>query len=112
MSAAPRLAVLISLSTFSAGAGAYATEHACASHARERAAELLLFHSHGDDRVEIGREIKSVPGITNPANTRQRFDVLEVWGSIYRADYRMRFIYAQMDGCVLMGEEVLQYADL
>lgn len=47
MSAAPLL-VLISLPTSAA------TEHACASHARERAAELLLFHSHGDDRVEIG----------------------------------------------------------
>jgi hypothetical protein len=38
-----------------------------------------------------------------------RFDVLEVYGSIYKATYRMRFIYAQIKGSrVLMGQEILE----
>ena len=39
-------------------------------------------------------------------------DVLEVWGYIYKAEYRMRFLYAQMPGtCVLMGQEILEASD-
>ena len=49
----------------------------------------------------------------NPANRLQRFDVLEVWGRIYKGQYRMRFIYARIPNeCVLMGQEVLEYAAL
>jgi hypothetical protein len=41
-----------------------------------------------------------------------RFDVLEVWGHIYKADYRMRLIYAQIKGsCALMGQEILEASD-
>jgi hypothetical protein len=41
-----------------------------------------------------------------------RLDVLEVLGSIYRADYRMRFIYAQTKGdCALMGQEIIEVSD-
>jgi hypothetical protein len=41
-----------------------------------------------------------------------RLDVLEVWGYIYKAEYRMRFIYAQGAGqCVLMGQEILENAN-
>ena len=41
-----------------------------------------------------------------------KFDVLEVWGHIYKGDYRMRFIYAQIkDSCTLMGEEILEASD-
>ncbi|TSH94808.1 hypothetical protein FOZ76_11735 [Verticiella sediminum] len=91
---------------------AAAAEHACAAHARERGAELLAFHAGNDERIEIDADVKQVPGIENPANPRQRFDVLEVWGFVYKGQYRMRFLYAQLNGCVLMGEEVLQHASL
>jgi len=39
--------------------------------------------------------------------------VLEVWGSIYKGNYRMRLIYhvAGKD-CTLMGQEILEYASL
>jgi hypothetical protein len=39
--------------------------------------------------------------------------VLEVWGHIYKGRYRMRLIYHPLAGeCVLMGQEILEYADL
>ena len=38
--------------------------------------------------------------------------MLEVWGYIYKAEYRMRFIYAQIpDSCLLMGQEILEASD-
>jgi hypothetical protein len=38
--------------------------------------------------------------------------VLEVWGHIYKADYRMRLIYGQIKGsCALMGQEILEASD-
>jgi hypothetical protein len=47
--------------------------------------------------------------VTTPDTMRAcgngRFDVLEVLGHIYKADYRMRLIYAQIKGsCALMGQ--------
>jgi hypothetical protein len=51
--------------------------------------------------------------IRNPANRAQRFDVLEVWGDVYKAQYRMRFIDARLPGeCVLMGQEILESSSL
>jgi hypothetical protein len=36
-----------------------------------------------------------------------------VWGNIYKGQYRMRFIYArQQKECVLMGQEIIEYAKL
>ena len=40
-----------------------------------------------------------------------RLDVLEVWGYIYKAEYRMRFIYIQSkdkNSCALMGQEIIE----
>ena len=52
------------------------------------------------DAVKLGKEVV------------QTFDVLEVWGHIYKADYRMRLIYAQIKGsCALMGQEILEASD-
>jgi hypothetical protein len=51
-------------------------------------------------------------GAHQGAQGNGKFDVLEVWGHIYKADYRMRFIYAQIkDSCTLMGEEILEASD-
>ena len=48
----------------------------------------------------------------NPANPRQKFQVLEVQGTIYKGQYRMRLIYFRSgSGCLLMGQEILEYAN-
>jgi hypothetical protein len=84
----------------------------CASEAKERAKALLAFH-YGekpdtlgvDDTVKQLTPIKALKG-------NGKFDVIEVWGHIYKADYRMRLIYMQSkDSCTLMGEEILEASD-
>jgi hypothetical protein len=58
-----------------------------------------------DDKVTILKPIKALSG-------KGKFDVLQVWGAIYKADYRMRFVYAQIaDSCTLMGQEILEASD-
>ena len=87
--------------------------HHCASAASDQARKLLVFHFGPDGRIEIDKSVKTLAPIRNPANRAQRLDVLEVWGYIYKGQYRMRFIYAQSPKeCVLMGQEVLEYASL
>ncbi|HAP40754.1 MAG TPA: hypothetical protein DCQ94_13495 [Nitrospira sp.] len=87
--------------------------HRCASAATEQARKLLTFHFGPDDRIEIAPSVKTLPSIRNPADRTQRFDVLEVWGYIYKGQYRMRFLYAQQPGeCLLMGQEILEYSSL
>jgi hypothetical protein len=87
--------------------------HRCAPAAREQAQKLLAFHVGGDDRIDIDVSVKTMPSVRNPANSRQLLDVLEVWGRIYKGQYRLRLIYARIPKeCVLMGQEVLEYATL
>ena len=45
--------------------------------------------------VGIGDEVKELAPI-KALKGSGKFDVLEVWGYIYKAEYRMRFIYAQI----------------
>lgn len=85
--------------------------HHCSSAAIEQAPKLLAFHFGPDSRIEIDKTVKALAPIRNPATRAQRLDVLEVWGHIYKGQYRMRFIYAQSaKDCVLVGQEVLEYA--
>lgn len=84
--------------------------HPCQGDAVQKAGQLIRLHFGEDDRITIDDNIKLVHPIINPANKKQSFDVLEVWGYIYKGTYRMRFIYAQMEDCVLMGQEILEYA--
>jgi hypothetical protein len=87
--------------------------HHCSSAATEQAKKLLAFHFGPDNRIEIDKSVKELAPIHNPANWKQLFDVLEVWGYIYKGQYRMRFIYARLPGeCILMGQEILEYAGL
>ena len=89
------------------------TAHRCAPAAREQAHKLLAFHVDGDDRIEIDTSVRTLLSMRNPANRLQRFDVLEVWGRIYKGQYRLRLIYARIPNeCVLMGQEVIEYASL
>lgn len=90
--------------------------HACAPDAIQRGKALLTLHFndgqpgdapivHIDDAVKALTPVKALKGAG-------RFDVLEVWGYIYKAEYRMRFLYAQIPGeCVLMGQEILEASD-
>jgi hypothetical protein len=89
------------------------TAHRCAAAAREQAQKLLVFHAGADNRIEIDKTVTTRLSMRNPANRLQRFDVLEVWGRIYKGQYRMRFLYARIPKeCVLMGQEVLEHASL
>jgi hypothetical protein len=89
------------------------TAHRCAPAAREQAQKLLAFHAGADERIEIDKAVRTLLPIRNPANRLQRFDVLEVWGRIYKGQYRLRLIYARIPNeCVLMGQEVVEYASL
>lgn len=102
----PRLLLLSLLSTLAHAA----PEPRCAAAAKEQAAKLLTFHFGPDERISIEPTVKAVPPLKNPANAKQTFDVLEVWGSIYKGRYRMRLIYGP--DCVLMGQEILEHASL
>jgi hypothetical protein len=88
---------------------------ACSAEAIAQAKKLLDFDSDNDDRAEIDHaSVKELPSIRNPANPKQRFKVLEVWGYIYKGQYRMRFIYynSPSTSCHLMGQEILEHASL
>ncbi len=91
-----------------------ASSTACAADAVKQARKLLVFHLDGEDQgVYVGDEAKPLPSIANPASSKQRFDVLEVRGSFYKGEYRMRLEYYRIGGdCVLMGQEILEIARL
>ena len=90
--------------------------HPCDEDARTHAVALLTLHYNdgSSDEVEnlgIDDAVKQLPPI-KALKGKGKFDVLEVWGHIYKADYRMRFIYAQIPGsCLLMGQEILEASD-
>jgi hypothetical protein len=91
---------------------AHAKSSNCSSDAVAQAKKLLDFHVGGDDRITIDPNVKELPPLRNPANPRQKFQVLEVQGTIYKGQYRMRLIYFRSgSGCILMGQEVLEYAN-
>jgi hypothetical protein len=78
-----------------------------------QAKKLLAFHYGINEGIEIDPDIKALAFIRNPANKKQQFAVLEVWGYIYKAQYRMRFMYYRpVDKCILMGQEILEFAKM
>lgn len=92
---------------------AFAEQHRCASAASAQAEKLLTFHMDDDSRIDIDDATKTLAPLRNPSNAKQKFDVIEVTGYVYKATYRMRFIYAQTPGeCVLVGQEVLEMTSL
>jgi hypothetical protein len=96
-----------------AAATARAQTHACAADALAKATLLLRFHAGAEaglpadveQNVKVLAPVKALKG-------NGRFDVLEVIGHVYKANYRMHFIYAQIKGsCLLMGQEILEASD-
>ena len=87
-----------------------APEHRCAAEARTAARKLLALHVDGDDRLAIDSAVTTLAPLRNPAGGGA-LDVLQVQGFVYKARYRMRFLYAPLRGqCVLMGQEILELA--
>ncbi len=91
-----------------------ASPHRCAADATSRAVKLLALHSEGDERAAVNaKSVRTVSPVRNPANSKQKFDVLAVTGYVYKAEYRMRFLYAQTShDCVLVGQEILEFTGL
>lgn len=94
------------------GMATAAPAHRCSAAALTQAKKLLAFHFGDDDRIDIEQTAKALSPLKNPAG-KDQYDVLEVWGKVYKGQYRMHFIYAQQkDQCLLMGQEILEYAKL
>jgi hypothetical protein len=100
--------MLLAWSATAAGA-----QHPCAADAIAKATPLLRLHygfAPGEkaENLAIDRDVKVLAPL-KALKGNGKLDVLEVWGHIYKADYRMRFIYAQIkDSCTLMGQELLE----
>jgi hypothetical protein len=89
---------------------ARAEDHRCAADALNRAKALLRFHNEGtspDAEIHDGTEAMEVAPVRAPHGDG-KFAVLEVTSHIYKATYRMRFIYMPLDGCPLAGQEILE----
>lgn len=87
--------------------------HPCAQDAIRRAGKLLALHTDGDQAGSVAKTTTVLTPVRNPANSQQKFDVIAVSGYVYKAEYRMRFLYAQMPGqCVLVGQEILEHMNL
>jgi hypothetical protein len=106
---------------------AQAQSHPCEADAMKRAAALLKLHWNDDGLV-----LNEAPGEPSDAESGQswmlddaaslaepldapagdaKLDVLEINGYVYKATYRMRFIYAQIpETCALFGQEILELA--
>ena len=91
---------------------AFAEDYKCAADAVQKAEKLLEFHFGVDDRIYIDPKVERLSPIKNPAGNG-KYEVLQVWGDIYKGQYRMRMIYGMAgDDCILMGQEILEYANL
>lgn len=85
----------------------------CAAAALAQADKLLAFHSDSDDRAVVDTNVKQLLPLTNPTNTSQKLAVFEVMGHVYKGEYRIRLIYYPVGReCVLIGQEILELANL
>ena len=85
-------------------------EHPCAKDAIEHAKKLIRLHdegNHQDSEIADGTRAAEVQQVRAPKGNGM-FDVLEVTAAIYKATYRMHFIYMRTDGCPLVGQEILE----
>ena len=103
-----KISILITLLLLSSVVHAQQTHH-CSADAIKQAKALLIFHTGTDVNVSVDDTFKVLTPLRNPVNRRQYFDVLEVHGHVYRANYQMRLIYAQIPStCALMGQEIIE----
>ena len=87
-----RLAIVVCV-LLAAVAAAQAQPHACAADAIAKADQLLRFHGEipPDQPHAVDKDVKVLPPV-KALKGNGRFDVLEVWGYIYKTDYRIRLI--------------------
>ena len=106
-------ATILALLLLFTGVAEATSVHPCSADAVEHAKKLLEFHFGGpDDRMTADASATTLSRMKNPENPKKFFDVLEIWGHIYKGRYRMRFIYYKsVGGCLLMGQEILEYAN-
>lgn len=91
---------------------AIAAKPTCFNDAIEKAPKLIEYH-FGDLNgfiVEIDRDsVKNLKPIKSSADGSESLTVVEVWGTIYKGNYRTRFIFSTKAGdCLLVGQEVLE----
>lgn len=87
-------------------------QHRCAAQAVAQAASLLAFHADmgpkDREMIEVDHQIQSLSFQRNPADPKQKLEVLELRGYIYKGVYRLRLLYLSDPAlCVLVGQEVL-----
>ena len=103
---------LILISLFTSGS-CFAGPLQCEADALAQAKKLLVFYTEDNSQAAVESHAKALPPLTNPANKKQQFLVLEVMGYVYKASYRMRFLFYPLDGgCVLVGQEILELSSL
>jgi hypothetical protein len=91
--------------------------HPCEQDAIAKAGKLIRLHFMDDsnsndiENLSIDEKVEKKAAIKSPVG-KGKFDVLEVNANIYKASYRMRFIYAQIkESFVLMGQEILELSN-
>jgi hypothetical protein len=108
-SATLMLLMCLSLSTV------YAAPFSCAADATQSAKKLINFHmGEGfEDRISLDSPTPQ-HRMKNPANPTQYFEVWQVDGDVSpHGHYRMRLIFYRMThSCLLMGQEILEHANL
>jgi hypothetical protein len=107
----PSCFALAILGSLAVTAPSHAAEHPCAPDAVLRGKNLLRFHvAEASSSNPVGDgTTATVLSQVGALKGQGKFDVLEVTSHIYKASYRMRFIYARVGGsCLLMGQEILE----
>lgn len=110
----------LAMSTLFSAAAFAAPKHICADLARTQAAALLKLHmGDADMKGDISNTVTVKPPV-KALRGKGKFDVLETTGYVYKAQYRIRMIYAMMpkdlgekpeERCTLMGQEILEIAN-
>jgi hypothetical protein len=86
-------------------------EHPCAADAKLKAEALLRLHMDGTWKIDasnIDPKVVELPPVKALAGTG-KLDVLDLTGLVYKGTYRLRMLYAQGEGCALIGQEVIEY---
>jgi hypothetical protein len=80
----------------------------------EAAPKLIHFHFGELDgfRIEIDNSsVTALKPLQNAAGLSEYLTGVEVWGSIYKGNYRTRFIFStRSSSCMRVGQEVLKIA--
>ncbi|MGE3261023.1 MAG: hypothetical protein AB7K68_04510 [Bacteriovoracia bacterium] len=105
------LALIAPLSGMAKTRNVASSPHHCAEDAKVVAMEALKLHTQADERATLDDKVTTMTPI-RALKGKGKLDVLEVWGSVYRADYRIRVLYAQIkDSCASLGFEIIEAAD-